>query len=305
MWHLGMDVGGTKIEVQVIDHLGEVHYQKRVETEKESVSQFIEQVKCLTNDAQSTVGKKCSLGIGLPGSPDRETGLIKNSNILILNNQPLRELLENNLRQPVALNNDANCFTLSEAIDGAGKGYACVAGVVLGTGCGGGLVLNQKIHSGKNGNGGEWGHIPLSGYRPEVDGESHHCYCGQWNCTESFISGSGLNRQLRHLINPPLDSVSFFKKLQLSKHHDSQMALALFRDQLARSLAMLVNMIDPDIIVLGGGLSNVLPLYNGISKEINQYTFGNSSNICVVPARHGDSSGVRGAAWLGAHPISF
>ncbi|MCL2893412.1 ROK family protein [Brenneria tiliae] len=300
MLRLGMDIGGSKIEVQVLDDAGRIRYRQRTVTSKENVRTFVDQICSLVSEAETVVGQSCSIGLGLPGSPDPCSGRIKNSNILTINQQPLQQLLTDRLHRPVAIANDANCFTLSEAIDGAGAGLHSVVGVILGTGCGGGVVIDRRLQQGKNGNCGEWGHIPLPYYQPARDGEPHRCYCGQLNCIESFISGTGVARQLSANYRHSVDCVSFFS--QLSKQEDPQ-ALALLeriRDQLARSLAMIVNMLDPDIIILGGGLSNVPLLYTNIASLMGQYTFGHYCNTLILPAQHGDSSGVRGAAWLGS-----
>lgn len=304
MLRLGMDIGGTKIEVQVLDGVGHAVYLRRYATCKDSFTAFADQIVGVVQEAEVELQARCSVGICLPGSPDPDSGLIKNSNILVINRQPLQRSLTERLRRPVAVSNDANCFTLSEAIDGAGKGKHSVFGVIIGTGCGGGLVINQRLQQGKNGNCGEWGHNPLPHYRPSQDGPFHRCYCGQDNCIESFISGTGIARQVTAHYRRPVDSVTFFDAMLNAPDESARLLLARFRDQLARSLATAINMLDPDMIVLGGGLSNVRPLIDDINGLIGRYTFGRYGNTPVCSALHGDSSGVRGAAWLGGEQAS-
>jgi len=303
MFHLGMDIGGTKIEVQVLDKSGTSIYRHRTATHTQSTEALVEQVVLLIRDAEAEVGQPCTLGVGLPGSLDPQSGLLKNSNILSLNQHPVQQLLVQRLQRPITLTNDANCFALSEAMDGAGAGHHCVAGVILGTGCGGGIVIGQQLQQGKNGNSGEWGHVALPGYQQERDGAPHRCYCGQWNCLESFVSGTGITRQLRSEFGESMNGEQFFHDYSLHPTPHSIQWVERFRDQLSRVLAMIVNILDPDIIVLGGGLSNVSPLHSNLADCMSQYTFGRYANTPVVTARHGDSSGVRGAAWLGRNAL--
>lgn len=202
----------------------------------------------------------------------------------------------------MAVANDANCFALSEAIDGCGAGHEVVFGAILGTGCGGGVVVHQRLLTGPNACSGEWGHNPLPHYSPEHDGPSHLCYCGQHNCVESFISGSGLARQFR-LHNEGRGTA---EELVLKMREGHPQALALwrqFRNQLARAFANVVNTLDPDVIVIGGGLSGVDELYSDLSAEMAKYIFGGRCVTPVLPAKHGDSSGVRGAAWAGEQAL--
>lgn len=300
MLNIGLDIGGTKMEIQVLDQSGEAIFKHREPTCKSSFSAFTGQVVDIICQAEKQVGQACSLGICLPGSLDPSSGLVKNSNILIINQRPVQQELEGLLRRKVVISNDANCFTLSEAMDGAAKGMHSVFGVILGTGCGGGYVVNQQLQQGKNANCGEWGHVPLPHYDGVVDGSAHRCYCGQLNCIESFISGSGITRQLRHAYGQDdIDSETFFKDVLSDTDEYAQKHLVLFRDQLARSFAMLINILDPDMIVVGGGLSNVPQLFDGLNVQIGHYTFGHYDNTPIRMAVHGDSSGVRGAAWLG------
>ncbi|MFM2485024.1 ROK family protein [Celerinatantimonas yamalensis] len=299
MFNIGLDIGGTKTEIQVFDSSGLGIYKRREATCKTSYDEFTQHIVAMIHSAESTLDHPCNLGICLPGSIDPSTGLIKNSNILVINQHPFQHDLEEIFQRPVSISNDANCFTLSEAVDGAGQDAHSVFGVILGTGCGGGYVVNHQLQQGKNGNCGEWGHIPLPHYRESVDGPSVSCYCGQLNCIESFISGTGINRQLTYHYGYPVDSVTFFNQLLQNQNKLASQCFERFQDQLARCFAMLINLLDPDVIVIGGGLSNVPQLFDGINQRIGQYTFGHYHNTPIRTAVHGDSSGIRGAAWLG------
>ncbi|MFD1804666.1 ROK family protein [Mixta tenebrionis] len=295
---LGLDIGGTKIEAVVLDNEGKTRYRQRYATPTQRYEDFFTAVINIIAGASRAVGQPVSVGVGIPGALD-EAGLIKNSNILVLNQRPFAAELEQRLRRPVSVANDANCFTLSEALDGSGQPYGLVFGVILGTGCGGGLCINKQLITGPNACAGEWGHNALPRYRPENDGAAAPCYCGQINCIESFISGSGLQRQYfqrftKHAKVPEIIA-------QLSAGETRTLLLwENYRDQLARALASIINTLDPDVIVLGGGVSNVEQLYPRLQERVAQYVFGQRCRTPIVRARHGDSSGVRGAAWLGA-----
>lgn len=295
---LGLDVGGTKIEAVILGEQGDVLYRQRYATPKHSYSAFFQAVVLAIGNAMNVVSEPLSVGLGIPGTVD-SSGLIKNSNILVLNRKPFARELEQHLGMSVAVTNDANCFTLSEAMDGGGEGYGVVFGVILGTGCGGGLCIDNRLISGPNACAGEWGHNALPRYQAEWDGDSVPCYCGQVNCIESFVSGSGLERQYYHHTSQHA-SVPEIVKLVECGDIDACRLWERFHDQLARALAGVVNTIDPDVIVLGGGVSNIALLYPGLQEKVAQYVFGQQCRTPIVQARHGDSSGVRGAAWLGS-----
>lgn len=295
---LGLDIGGTKIEAVVLDDGGEIIYRQRYATPKQRYEDFLQAVISAIHAARDATQHNIAIGLGIPGAAGRD-GLIKNSNILVLNQQPFVHHLEQHLAMPVAVTNDANCFTLSEAIDGAGKDYDVVFGVILGTGCGGGLCVDNRLITGPNACAGEWGHNALPHYHPEKDGASEVCYCGQTNYIESFISGSGLERQYFQIFSKHDKVPEIIAQLNAG----NTVIAALwdrYQDQVARALAGIVNTLDPDAIVLGGGVSNIPQLYTGLQERIAQYVFGKQCCTPVVQARHGDSSGVRGAAWLGA-----
>lgn len=295
---LGLDIGGTKIEAVVLDENGKTVYRQRYTTPKQRYDLFFQAVINAITDARNATRADLTIGLGIPGAAGRD-GLIKNSNILVLNHQPFVQQLEQHFAMPIAVTNDGNCFALSEAIDGAGKGYGVVFGVILGTGCGGGLCVDKRLITGPNACAGEWGHNALPHYRMDKDGESAECYCGQLNCNESFISGSGMERQYFQKFSKNVRVPDIMARLNAGEQH-AALIWDLYRDQLARALAGVVNMLDPDVIVLGGGVSNIAQLYPGLQERIAQYVFGKKCFTPVVQARHGDSSGVRGAAWLGA-----
>lgn len=295
---LGLDIGGTKIEAVVLDENGETVYRQRYTTPKQRYDLFFQAVINAITDARNATRADLTIGLGIPGAAGRD-GLIKNSNILVLNHQPFVQQLEQHFAMPIAVTNDGNCFALSEAIDGAGKGYGVVFGVILGTGCGGGLCVDKRLITGPNACAGEWGHNALPHYRMDKDGESAECYCGQLNCNESFISGSGMERQYFQKFSKNVRVPDIMARLNAGEQH-AALIWDLYRDQLARALAGVVNMLDPDVIVLGGGVSNIAQLYPGLQERIAQYVFGKKCFTPVAQARHGDSSGVRGAAWLGA-----
>ena len=295
---LGLDIGGTKIEAVVLDDQGETLYRQRYSTQKQSYEAFFHSVITAIDAARAATTHSLSIGLGIPGASATD-GLIKNSNILVLNQQPFVQQLEQHFNMPVAVTNDANCFTLSEAIDGAGKGYGVVFGVILGTGCGGGLCVDNRLITGPNACAGEWGHNVLPHYHPEKDGESAQCYCGQTNCIESFISGSGLERQYAQLFSKH-DKVPQIVARMNAGEEPVAALWDRYQDQIARALAGVVNTLDPDAIVIGGGVSNIPEIYDGLQARIAQYVFGKHCCTPILQARHGDSSGVRGAAWHGA-----
>ncbi|HDL8286074.1 TPA: ROK family protein [Yersinia enterocolitica] len=297
MFHLGLDIGGTKIEAVLLDSHGEIQLRERRPTRKESYQSFMDNLLFFINEIKNKTSGKFTLGIGLPGTIDPVSGLIKNCNCLVLNGQDLTGDLTQYLKQPVFLANDADCFTLSEAVDGAGSGYNTVFGVIVGTGCGGGIVVNKKLLSGPNAITGEWGHNPLPGFMAEQDGIAQQCYCGQENCVESFISGTGFahrfNQQWRtHLSAEDIISAAQEKKTRALAHYHH------FIDAFARSLAAVINTLDPHAIVIGGGLSNVASLYDDLPSVIKKYIFSSDCRTTLLKAKFGDSSGVRGAAWL-------
>ena len=299
MLRLGLDVGGTKIEAAVLTEQGEIAWRERFPTPKNSYAEFFSSVVGIVRHAQARVAGPMSVGMGIPGTVDPSSGRVKNANIQILNDRPFAEDITDALKQPVAVSNDANCFTLSEAMDGSGKGADVVFGVILGTGCGGGFSVGRRIITGANSCTGEWGHSPLPHYSPVRDGPSVRCYCGQQNCVESFISGTGLERQYRTHYSESLQVIDIIANVKQGDVSATDI-WQRYLDQVARSLASIVNIIDPDVMVLGGGVSNVDILYPELEHRVAKYVFGQQCRTPFLRAMHGDSSGVRGAAWLGS-----
>lgn len=299
---LGIDLGGTKIEAIALSSDGQILARDRVATPNQNYDQLLQALHDLTmqveQKAQGLIGKNLTgtIGIGIPGSEAPGTSLIRNANLQIINGKNFRQDLEKIFGRAVKIENDANCFTLSEAVDGAGKGFQVVFGVIIGTGCGGGLVLNQKIWRGPNAIAGEWGHNRLPDPDPsEIPGPP--CYCGHFGCIETFISGTGFRADYQRKTGQLKDAQEI---VQLAIKGDlvAEETLKRLEHRMARSLAALINQLDPEVIVLGGGLSNVDRLYHNIPRLMGRYIFGDSQQTKILKAIHGDSSGVRGAAWL-------
>ncbi len=287
---IGVDLGGTKIEVAAIDSGGQIAFRRRVDTPA-SYDGVIAGIAGLVRAAETTLGAQASVGVGIPGVISPASGLVKNANSQVLIGHALDRDLADALSRPVRVENDANCFALSEAADGAGAGHHSVFGVILGTGCGGGIVVGGQVLAGRNHIAGEWGHTPLPWPR-EDEWPQPACWCGQVGCLELYLAGPGLARSCGA---PDAAAVS-----RQAAAGDPAAAAALERhaDRLARGLAVVMNLLDPDIIVLGGGLSNMPQLYERVPALIPRYVFSDVAATPVVRNRHGDSSGVRGAAWL-------
>jgi fructokinase len=293
---IGVDLGGTKIEIIALDDNGAPVLRRRVPTPVGDYSGTIQAITEIVRSAQSQIGVLASVGIATPGALSPQTGLLRNSNSVVLNGKPLDQDIANALGQSVRLENDANCLAISEAIDGAGAGCRVVFGAILGTGVGGGIVVEGRILTGLNRTGGEWGHTPLP-WTTESERPGHRCYCGKSGCIETFLSGAGLTREYFSLSQKELRAEQIAAAEQ-SGEPDAVRSLATYKDRLARSLAALINVLDPDVIVLGGGISNIETLYIGLPDLIGRYAFSDGIRTRVVRAAHGDSSGVRGAAWL-------
>ena len=293
---LGVDIGGTKIEGIVLDADGIVQCRQRVATPQGDCAATLEAVVALVSSLESEVGAGCSVGVGMPGSISRATGRVKNSNSVCLNGQPLHQALEARLDRPLRFANDADCFALSEATDGAGEDAAVVFGVIVGTGTGGGIVINRQLLTGPNGIAGEWGHNPLPWPRPEeLPGPA--CYCGLRGCIETWLSGPGLAHDHQRLHGAPLDAHAIIQSAELGDEKACS-SMQRYADRMARALASVINVLDPDVIVLGGGLSNWKRLYHAVMSRWDEYVFSDRVDTRLVRAQHGDASGVRGAAWL-------
>lgn len=335
---IGIDLGGTKTEVICLNvDNGKELYRHRVPTPENDYDATIRNMASLVDMAEKTLGVHGTVGVGIPGTVSSVTGLVKNANSTWLNGKPLDKDLSDALKRPVRVENDANCFAVSEAVDGAAAGKRTVFGVIIGTGCGAGLVVDGRSVMGLNGIGGEWGHNPLpfprvyhddpSGLLDHFDAGQNRdsiinptyaakgrpvyftkdrawneypgeqCYCGKRGCIETWISGTGFKKDFARISG---EAMATHDITQNATNGEPRAVAALDRyiDRLARCLAGVVNIFDPDIIVLGGGMSNVAQLYDGVPKVWENYIFSDTCHTKIVPPRHGDSSGVRGAAWL-------
>jgi fructokinase len=287
----GIDLGGSKIEIIALHH-GQAVLRQRCATPQGDYGQTLQAICHLVQACERELGASASVGIGIPGARSPSTGLIKNANSTCLIGQDLLGDLQRLLQRPIRLANDADCFALSEACDGAGAGASSVFGVILGTGVGGGIVINGRLLSGPNAIAGEWGHNPLP-WRSVADGAVQRCYCGLDDCIETFLSGPGW--AARSQLGQHAEAIA---QAAASGETNAQHALRCYADQLARSLAGVINIIDPEVIVLGGGLSNIPALYTLVPPLLARYVFTDQLCTRLLPAQHGDSSGVRGAAWL-------
>ena len=317
---LGVDLGGTKTEIIALDDQGRELLRRRVPTAR-SYEGTLATITQLVEQAEAELSAKGSVGLAIPGTISRLTGLAKNANSIWLNGKPFARDLEDALKRPLRLANDANCFALSETTDGAAQGCAVVFGVILGTGTGGGVVVNGQVLEGAHGVGGEWGHNPLPGMTPEEWAEAQPCYCGGRGCIEQWLSGPGLaadfKRHLRHPLRPSLarepatatspasaphagetDLDWTAEEIATSDHPEARAAMARWMERMGRALASVVNILDPDMIVLGGGLSNIEALYRDLPALVERHGFCPESPPKIMRNVHGDSSGVRGAAWL-------
>ena len=297
---LGVDLGGTKIEIVALDDGGGERLRRRVATPEGDYAATLGAIAQLVGEAEDTLGVppgSSSVGVGTPGSLSRASGRLRNSNSVCLNGQPILEDLQRLLARRVTIANDANCFALSEATDGAGQGAGVVFGVILGTGVGGGWVVHGRVLDGANGIAGEWGHNPLPWPRAnEQPGPA--CYCGRQGCIETFLSGPGLARD--H--GGGAATADAIAADAVRGDPAAQASLARYEERLARALAHVINVVDPDVIVLGGGLSNVARLYERVPALWGPFVFSDRVDTRLARAVHNDSSGVRGAAWLGRAP---
>lgn len=290
---IGIDLGGTKIEIVVLDPDGRQVLRNRMATPRD-YGDTVSGIVSLVRSAETRLGVTGSVGIGIPGVISPATGLVKNANSIGLNGHPFDQDIRDALGRDVRVENDANCFALSEATDGSGAGYGVVFGVILGTGCGGGIVMGGRVHRGPHSVAGEWGHAPLPwATGQEVPG--HPCWCGRLGCLETYVAGPALARDCD---GPGAHDASALPARAASGDDAAAKALARHADRLARGLAMVIDILDPDVIVLGGGLSNMDHLYAELPRLIPQYAFSDVISTPVLRNKHGDSSGVRGAAWL-------
>jgi fructokinase len=294
---IGIDLGGTKIEMIALDSDGISLLRLRIATPRGDYFGILNAVAGLVESAERELGRSGTVGIATPGAISTRTGLVKNSNSTVLNGRPFDKDLSDRLARPIRIENDANCLALSEAVDGAAANANVVFGIIIGTGVGGGLVIGREIVTGRNKIAGEWGHNPLPSPRPgEHPGLA--CYCGKSGCIETFLSGAGLSRDYHARTGNEATAEQIALAAAAGDAH-AEACLDVYRDRLARSLATIVNVVDPDVIVLAGGLSNILRLYDGLPSLVGSFAFSDGIDTGIVRAAHGDSSGVRGAAWLG------
>jgi fructokinase len=295
---LGVDLGGTKIELLALDAAGAERFRRRVPTPRGDYAATVTAITTLVGEAEGALGARGSVGVGIPGALSRATGLVKNANSTWLIGKPLQQDLEKALGRAVRLANDANCFALSEATDGAGQGAEVVFGVILGTGVGGGIVVNGKILEGPNAIAGEWGHNPLPMPTAE-DLPLPACYCGRAGCIETYLSGPGMSTDHRRATGDEKAAIEIVAEA-MSGDAACEATLARYEQRLARALAGVINLLDPDVIVLGGGLSNIDRLYARVPELWGAQVFSDDIRTRLLRHAHGDSSGVRGAAWLGS-----
>ncbi len=320
---LGIDLGGTKIELIALDESGQILLRRRIATPQNDYPATVAAITAMVADAETALGQTGTVGIGTPGTVSPATGLMKNCNSTCLNGKPLRQDIERALDRKIRLANDANCFALSEATDGAAAGAEVVFGVILGTGVGGGVVVCGRVLAGANGIAGEWGHSPLpyfQGAHNQADRESTGthpvtgaalihpwpsareihgtaCYCGKKGCVETWLSAAGLVADHLHYSEEILTPAEIAQRAGENDGACSK-TLARYEERLARALAGVINLLDPNVIVLGGGLSNIARLYDTVPRLWPRYVFSDRVSTRLVAPQHGDSSGVRGAAWL-------
>ncbi len=297
-FQIGVDLGGTKTEIAVLNAHGDMVFRERCPTPSNSYEAIVNAISGLVNAAVSQTGmpRPLQIGIGMPGCLDVDTSLVRGSNTQVLNHQPLKKDLEHKLGCEVRLQNDANCLALSEAVDGSGAQGRVVFAAILGTGCGGGVVVDRQLLTGRHAIAGEWGHNPLPW--PSVEElQIPPCWCGQTGCLETWISGTAFALDHARHSGHQLAAQDI---VQAMRQGDELATLSFERyvNRLGRALAQMINLLDPDVIVLGGGMSNVQEIYPLVSTVISKYSFAVKASTPVLAAKHGDSSGVRGAAWL-------
>jgi len=293
---LGIDLGGTKTEIIALADDGRELLRQRISTPQGDYLATLMAIAGLVESAENSLGQRGSVGIGIPGAESLATGLIKNANSTCLIGQPLKRDLQATLQREIRLANDANCFALSEAVDGSGRDAGIVFGIILGTGVGGGIVINRQVLTGANAIAGEWGHNPL----PLPVGDDlplPHCYCGREGCIESYLSGPALAADHRRHSGQVL-SASEIDRLASAGDAACAASLRRYEDRLGRALAGVINLLDPQVIVIGGGLSKMQRLYRNLPDSCRQHVFSDVFCTQFLPPTHGDSSGVRGAAWL-------
>lgn len=296
MIKIGIDLGGTKTEIVALDTEGNELLRHRIKTPQSDYPSILHTIVDLVHSAEREIGRHCSVGVGTPGVVSTRTGWMKNSNSVCLNGKPLLQDLERLLKRPLRMSNDANCFALSEATDGAAAGSTVVFAVIIGTGTGAGIAVNGQILSGINDIAGEWGHNPLP-WPGDAERPGPDCYCGKQGCIETFLSGHGMARDHYHYTGEQF-SPERIVEFATTGNQQCEETLQRYEDRMARSLAHVMNILDPDVIVLGGGMGQIKRLYGNVPKLWGRYVFSENVETKLVAPKHGDASGVRGAAWL-------
>jgi len=296
MIKIGIDLGGTKIEGIALSDAGDELFRQRISTPQGDYQGTLQSIADLINKIEVAVDERGSIGICTPGALSPGTGLMRNSNSVCMNGKPVFTDLQALLQREIRIANDANCFALSEAVDGAAKDAAVVFGVIIGTGTGGGVVIDKKVLVGPNAIAGEWGHNPLP-WPQDYELPGPECYCGKHGCIETWLSGPGILRDHELHNNVYLDAETLDGKARFGDE-DAIETLQRYEDRMARSLAHVINILDPDVIVLGGGMGNIKRLYKNVPDIWGDYVFSDTVNTKLLAPLHGDSSGVRGAAWL-------
>jgi fructokinase len=293
---IGLDLGGTKIEGIALDEGGVQLERRRVATPREDYEGTVRAMAGLVRDLEGATGPRATVGVGIPGAISPATGLVKNANSTWIIGKPLDRDLSAVLARPVRLANDANCFALSEAVDGAGAGGRVVFGVIVGTGTGGGVVVDKHVLTGPNAIAGEWGHNPLPWPR-EGEWPGPPCYCGKTGCVETFLSGPGMARDHLQATGEAVGAPEIAARAERGDGA-ARATLARYEDRMARALAVVLDILDPDVVVLGGGMSQIARLYDAVPRLWQAWAFSDRVDTLLKPPVHGDSSGVRGAAWL-------
>ena len=293
---IGVDLGGTKIEFVALERDGTELDRHRVPTPRFDYEGTVRAITDGVKEMENQLGRRAAVGVGIPGTVSTRTGLVKNANSTWLIGKPFDKDLSRALAREVRCANDANCLAVSEATDGAGAGRHVVFAVILGTGCGGGIAVGGRVHSGSNGVAGEWGHNTLPWMRAD-EFPGPPCYCGRSGCIETWISGTGLEKDYARATKASLRGPEIIARSEAGEPA-AVAALERFEDRLTRGLAGVINLLDPDIVVMGGGTSQIARIYKNVPKRLKEYVFGKEADTPLVPAKHGDSSGVRGAAWL-------
>jgi fructokinase len=293
---IGIDMGGTKIEGIALADSGEELLRIRIKSPRHDYEATVEAITGIVRRIEEETDQKGTVGIGIPGAISPQTGLVKNANSTWIIGRQFDVDLENAMARKIRFANDANCLAVSEAVDGAGASAKVVFAIIIGTGCGGGIAIDKKVHRGLHSIAGEWGHISLGWMRPE-EYPGVDCYCGQRGCLETFISGTGFENEYEKQTGVHKSGLEIAELLG-QNDADAEKVTQIYENRLARAIATVANIMDPDVLVLGGGMSNLARIYKNVPALVQKWTFGGEFTTPIRPAKHGDSSGVRGAAWL-------